>query len=116
MAYVRTQPTMAFLVLAKNAEAGHSFGVPDVVEYVLSSLGSTPSSIVREDKFSVGGREGVLLGIDGAGPNEEFNYAVWLSATGTQAIIAMVSATSVDATPAEVGAEATRVFDTMEFR
>lgn len=115
LAYVRIEPIMAFLVIGATAEPGHSFEIPDVVEYVRSSLGATSSSVVRQHPLSVGGREGVMLAFDEAGPGGGFNYAVWLSATGSQGLIAMVSADTADATPSEVEAEARRVFETMTF-
>jgi hypothetical protein len=115
LAYVRLKPTMALVIMAENAASGQSFEVPQVVDYVRSSLGTGNSSPLRQEQRSVAGRNGVLLGIDAAGPNQEFNYSVWLSASGSQAIIAMVSAKSAEATPAAVAAEASEVFGTIKF-
>lgn len=116
LAYLRIKSAMAFLVMAENAPPEQSFDTRSVVENVRSSLGVTSSTVVRDKELSVGGRPGVLLEIDAAGPLEEFNYSVWLSVTNFQAIIAMVSAKTTDATPAELAAEATRIFGTMHFR
>jgi hypothetical protein len=115
LAYVRLKPTMGLFVMAENAPSGQSFEVAQVISYVRSSLGTPESPGVREEEHSVGVRKGVLLGIDRAGPSQAFNYSVWLSATANQAIIAMVSAKVTEATPAEVSAEARRVFDTIQF-
>jgi hypothetical protein len=113
LAYVRVNPTMGFFIMAENAPSGQTFDMPQLVNYVRTSLGVSESAAVQQVPRPAAGQTGTQLGFDAAGPGHQFHYRVWLWTSGRKAIIAMVSAKAAHTTPPRLAAEADRVFETI---